>query len=350
MSTLWMWLGFNLFVLVLLALDLGILHRKERTVGIREALLLSLGYFVLALIFGAGVFHFLGASAGYEFFTGYLIEKSLSIDNIFVFVLIFSHFAVPEQYQHRVLFWGILGALVMRAALILAGAAVLQSFHWVIYLFGAFLVFTGIKMLMTINQHPDLEGNHFARLIRRWFRVTDGYVGNRFFVRRDGLLYLTPLMVVLMLVEVTDLVFALDSIPAIFAITTDPFIVYTSNVFAILGLRALYFALVGIIHRFHYLKYGLSLVLVLVGTKMLVNAAFNAKIIPTELALLLTALLIGGSMLVSVIKTRHPPKDVVGTSVIHGWVPGSPAEKAAVANSSSDKFVANKKAAKEEDT
>jgi tellurite resistance protein TerC len=350
MSTLWMWLGFNLFVLVLLALDLGIMHRKEHTVGIREALLLSLGYFVLALLFGAGVFHFLGASAGYEFFTGYLIEKSLSVDNIFVFVLIFSHFAVPAQYQHRVLFWGILGALVMRAVLILVGAAVIQSFHWVIYLFGAFLVFTGIKMLMTINQHPDLEGNRFARLIRRWFRVTDGYVGNRFFVRRDGLLYLTPLMVVLMLVEVTDLVFALDSIPAIFAITTDPFIVYTSNVFAILGLRALYFALVGIIHRFHYLKYGLSLVLVLVGTKMLVNAAFDAKIIPTELALLLTALLIGGSMLVSVIKTRHLPKDVTGTAIIHGWVPGSPAEKDAVANPSSHQLLANKKAAKEKDT
>ena len=327
MNTLWMWLGFNLFVLVLLALDLGILHRKDHRVGIREALLLSLGYFVLALIFGAGVFHFLGANAGYEFFTGYLIEKSLSVDNIFVFVLIFSHFAVPEQYQHRVLFWGILGALVMRAALILVGAAVIQSFHWVIYLFGAFLVFTGIKMLMTINQHPDLEGNRFARLIRRYFRVTDEYDGNRFFTRRNGLLYLTPLMVVLMLVEITDLVFALDSIPAIFAITTDPFIVYTSNVFAILGLRALYFALVGIIHRFHYLKYGLSLVLVLVGTKMLVNAAFDAKIIPTELALMMTALLIGGSMLVSVIKTRHLPKDMAGAEVIHGWVPGSPAEK-----------------------
>lgn len=325
MNTLWMWLGFNLFVLVLLALDLGILHRKSQVVGIREALLLSLGYFVLALLFGAGVFHFLGANAGYEFFTGYLIEKSLSVDNIFVFVLIFSFFGVPAQHQHRVLFWGILGALVMRATLIVVGAAVIQAFHWVIYLFGAFLVFTGIKMLMTINQQPDMEGNRLVRLLRRHLRVTDGYEGNRFFVRRNGLLYLTPLMVVLILVEVTDLVFALDSIPAIFAITTDPFIVYTSNVFAILGLRALYFALVGIIHRFHYLKYGLSLVLVLVGTKMLVNAAFDAKIIPTDVALLGTALLIGGSMLVSVIKTRHLPKEVAAAEAIHGWVPGSPA-------------------------
>ena len=334
MNTLWMWLGFNVFVLILLALDLGLLHRKGQEVGIKEALLLSLGYFVLALIFGAGVYHFLGANAGVEFFTGYLLEKSLSVDNIFVFVLIFSHFSVPPQYQHRVLFWGILGALVMRATLILTGAAILDSFHWVIYLFGAFLIFTGIKMLMTINQEPDMEGNRLVRLIRRHFRVTEGYDGNKFFVRRNGLLFLTPLMVVLILVEVSDVVFALDSIPAIFAITTDPFIVYTSNVFAILGLRALYFALVGIIHRFHYLKYGLSLVLMVVGGKMLINAAFG-KIIPTEAALLVTALLIGGSMLVSVLKTRGLPKELASAETIQGWVPGSPAKADAGKNSSS---------------
>lgn len=321
-----MWIGFNLFVLVLLALDLGVLHRKGKEVGIREALLLSLGYFVLALIFGAGVYHFLGANSGVEFFTGYLLEKSLSVDNIFVFVLIFSHFQVPAQYQHRVLFWGILGALMMRAAMILTGAAILDAFHWVIYLFGAFLIFTGAKMLVTINQQPDMEGNSLVRLIRRHFRVTEGYEGNKFFVRRNGLLYLTPLMVVLILVEVSDVVFALDSIPAIFAITTDPFIVYTSNVFAILGLRALYFALVGIIHRFHYLKYGLSLVLMVVGAKMLINAVFG-KVIPTEAALLVTALLIGGSMLVSVIKTRRLPKAPATEEGLHGWVPGSPAKQ-----------------------
>ena len=326
LNTLWMWIGFNLFVLVLLALDLGVLHRKGKEVGIREALLLSLGYFVLALIFGAGVFHFLGAGAGYGFFTGYLIEKSLSVDNIFVFVLIFSHFAVPAQYQHRVLFWGILGALVMRAALILVGAAVIQAFHWVIYPFGAFLIFTGGKMLATINQKPDMENNRLNRLIRRYFRVTERFEGNRFLTRRNGVLYLTPLLVVLILIEVTDVVFALDSIPAIFAITTDPFIVYTSNVFAILGLRALYFALVGIIHRFHYLKYGLSLVLMVVGAKMLTNAAFG-KVIPTEAALLVTALLIGGSMLVSVVKTRRLPGSVGAEEAIHGWVPGSPGKE-----------------------
>lgn len=323
MNSLWMWIGFNLFVLVLLALDLGVLHRKGKEVGIREALLLSLGYFILALIFGAGVYHFLGANSGVEFFTGYLLEKSLSVDNIFVFVLIFSHFQVPPKYQHRVLFWGIIGALVMRAALILTGAAIIEAFHWVIYIFGAFLIFTGGKMLVTINQEPDMEGNRLVRLVRRHFRVTEGYEGNRFFTRRDGLFYLTPLMVVLILVEVSDVVFALDSIPAIFAITTDPFIVYTSNVFAILGLRALYFALVGIIHRFHYLKYGLSLVLMVVGAKMLINAAFG-KIIPTEAALLITALLIGGSMLVSVIKTRRLPKEIGAAEAVHGWVPGSP--------------------------
>ncbi|WP_035058148.1 TerC family protein [Desulfuromonas sp. TF] len=323
MHSLWLWIGFNLFVLMLLALDLGVLHRKEREVGIREALLLSLGYFVLALLFGAGVFHFLGSSTGVEFFTGYLLEKSLSVDNIFVFVLIFSHFSVPAQYQHRVLFWGILGALVMRAALILTGAAVIESFHWVVYIFGAFLIFTGGKMLVTINQEPDMEGNRLVRLIRRHFRVTEGFEGHRFFTRRNGLLYLTPLMVVLILVEVSDVVFALDSIPAIFAITTDPFIVYTSNVFAILGLRALYFALVGIIYRFHYLKYGLSLVLMVVGAKMLINAYFG-KVIPTEVALLITALLISGSILVSMLKTRGMPAAAGAAERVHGWVPGSP--------------------------
>lgn len=327
MATMWMWLGFTLFVLVLLALDLGVLHRgKEHVVGVREALLLSFGYFILALIFGAGVYHFLGAQAGYEFFTGYLIEKSLSVDNIFVFVLIFSFFGVPRQYQHRVLFWGVLGALVMRAALILVGAAVIQAFHWVIYIFGAFLIFTGIKMLISVSETPDLESNRLTRFIHRHFRVSKEYHGSRFFIRRDGLLFLTPLMVVLVLVEITDVVFALDSIPAIFAITTDPFIVYTSNVFAILGLRALYFALVGIIHRFHYLKYGLSLVLILIGAKMLVNGYFDAKIISTEAALGGTALLIAGSIVVSLLKTRHLPAEAAAAEALHGWIPGTPAE------------------------
>lgn len=324
MQDIWLWVGFNLFVIVLLALDLGVLHKGEKQITVRHALLLSLGYLVLALIFAAGMFIFRGETAGYQFLTGYLIEKSLSVDNIFVFVLIFTHFAVPPQYQYRVLFWGILGALVMRASLILVGAAVIEAFHWVIYLFGAFLIFTGIKMLITVGQEPDMENNRVVKFMRRHFRVTDEFVGNKFFVLKDGVRYMTPLFVVLILIEVTDVVFALDSIPAIFAITTDPFIVYTANVFAILGLRALYFALAGVIHRFHYLKYGLSLVLVVVGAKMVLNAWFGAKVIPTEIALLITAVLIGGSIAISIWKTGRMPAGEASKVASQWWVPGSP--------------------------
>jgi tellurite resistance protein TerC len=328
MDTVWLWVGFNLFVILLLALDLGVLHRGDRVITVSEALWLSLGYVMLSLVFAAGVFAFMSRDAGYAFLTGYFIEKSLSIDNIFVFVLIFMHFAVPPKYQYRVLFWGILGALVLRASLILVGSAVIEAFHWVIYLFGAFLVFTGIKMLVTVGQEPDIEKNRVAIFMRGHFRVTKGFVGHQFFARQNGLLYITPLFIVLVLVELTDLVFALDSIPAIFAITTDPFIVYTSNVFAILGLRALYFALVGVIHRFHYLKYGLSLVLILVGVKMLVNAYFEKKLIQTEVTLLITAVLIGGSVLISILRTRKQPEAKSAAEAAKArawWLPGSPA-------------------------
>jgi len=329
MGTAWMWIGFNLLVLVLLALDLGVLHRNGREIGVREALLLSLGYVILALGFGAGVYHFLGPQAGKEYFTGYLIEKSLSVDNIFVFVLIFLHFSVPRRNQHTVLFWGILGALVLRGSLILAGTAILHAFHWVIYVFGAFLVFTGIKMLVTVGQEPDIAKNRINLFMRRHFRVTEGFEGRKFLVRRNGVTYITPLLIVLALIEITDVVFALDSIPAIFAITTDPFIIYTSNVFAILGLRALYFALAGIIHRFHYLKYGLSLVLVLVGVKMIVNAWFGGKVISTELALAATAGIIALSVLISVLKTRAVPGAQEKREAARWWVPGSPAKAGA---------------------
>lgn len=328
MDTIWLWTGFNLFVILLLVLDLGVLHRGDRVIAVREALWMSLGYVVLALIFAAGVFSFMSREAGFAFLTGYFLEKSLSVDNIFVFVLIFMHFAVPPQYQYRVLFWGVLGALLMRGSLILVGSAVIDAFHWVIYLFGAFLVLTGIKMLITVGQEPDLDKNRVTMFMRRHFRVMKGFVGSQFFVRQNGVLYITPLFIVLVLVELTDVVFALDSIPAVFAITTDPFIVYTSNVFAILGLRALYFALVGVIHRFHYLKYGLSLVLILVGAKMLMNAYFGKKFISTEAALLLTALLIGGSMLISVVRTRNLPEAERAAEASRAgawWVPGSPA-------------------------
>ena len=327
MQTVWMWGGFTLLVFALLALDLGVLHRKDRTISVREALLTSLFYIVLAMIFAAGVFVFMGETPGLQFLTGYLIEKSLSIDNIFVFVLIFMHFQVPPQYQYRVLFWGILGALALRAILIVAGVAIIEAFHWVIYLFGAFLIFTGIKMLVTVGEEPDLENNRVANFMRRHFPVTPDFVGHKFFVRENGTLLITPLFIVLILVELTDVVFALDSIPAIFAITTDPFIVYTSNVFAILGLRALYFALAGIIHRFHYLKYGLSLVLLIVGLKMVINAWFGEAVIPTEMALLVTAAIIAGSVVFSMIKTRGVPEEQAAKTAKAWWVPGSPSKR-----------------------
>ena len=327
METIWMWVGFNLFVVALLALDLGVIHRGEKQVTVKHALWLSLGYVVLAMIFAAGMFVFMGKAEGYQFLTGYLIEKSLSVDNIFVFVLIFTHFAVPPQYQYRVLFWGILGALVMRGALILVGATVIEAFHWVIYIFGAFLIFTGIKMLVTVGQEPDVNNNRVVRFMRRRFRVTQEFSGSHFFVTVAGVRYMTPLFLVLILIELTDVIFALDSIPAIFAITTDPFIIYTSNVFAILGLRSLYFALAGIIHRFHYLKYGLSLVLVVVGIKMVLNAWFGTKVIPTEAALLVTGVLIGGSILFSMWKTRHLKPDEAAQIANEWWVPGSPPKK-----------------------
>lgn len=323
MDSLWLWLGFNLFVLALLAFDLGVLHRKERTISVREAIWLSAGYVALAAVFAAGVFHFRGAQAGYEFATGYLIEKSLSLDNVFVFYLIFAHFAVPPAYQHRVLFWGILGALAMRAALIAAGATLIATVHWIVFVFGAFLILTAVKMLVAADAEPDLEGNRIVRFVRARLRVTPDYRGPRFFVREAGRVSATPLFLVLVLIEFSDLVFAVDSIPAIFAVSSDPFIVYTANVFAILGLRALYFALAGIVGRFRYLKYGLSIVLLIVGGKMIANGVAGEKLVPVEIALLLTALVIGGSILLSML--RPGP---TGRAPIAGWVPGSRARPA----------------------
>ncbi len=316
---LWMWAGFIAFVLVLLALDLGVLHRKDKAVGVKEALWLSLGYFILAMIFAAGVFHFYGPEAGTQWLTGYLIEKSLSVDNIFVFVLIFSFLAVPPQYQHRVLFWGILGALVMRGIMIWLGTELIQNFHWVVFVFGGFLIVTGLKMLWAADQEPDMENNKVLKFLRARIRVTDGYHGHAFFIRKDGLLYATPLFLALVVIEVSDLIFAVDSIPAIFAITTEPFIVFTANVFAILGLRALYFALAGIVDKFHYLKYALSLVLIVVGGKMILNGIYGEKVVPTEIALLITALLIGGSIALSLLIPAKKPAT--------GWVPGSAEKK-----------------------
>jgi tellurite resistance protein TerC len=282
MDQLWLWIGFNLFVLGMLALDLGVFHRSAHEVSAKEAVGWSVFWVALALAFNFGVYRLLGAERGLEFLTGYLIEKALSVDNIFVFVLIFSYFRVPPQYQHRILFWGVLGALVMRGAMIVAGAALIDRFHWIIYVFGAFLVFTGIRMASQDEMDIEPESNPVIRLVRRFIPVTDQHQGQSFFIRQEvggrTRRVATPLFVVLVLVETTDLIFAVDSIPAIFAITTDPFIVYTSNVFAILGLRALYFLLAGVIHRFHYLKLGLSAVLVFVGAKMLLTGVYKVPI------------------------------------------------------------------------
>jgi tellurite resistance protein TerC len=271
----WLWVGFNLFVLLMLALDLGIFHRKAHEVRTKEAAIWSGVWIALALAFGTGLYTLAGPRAGLEFLTGYLLEKALSVDNLFVFVLIFGYFGIPRKDQHRVLFWGILGALLMRGAMIGAGAVLVQQFHWILYLFGAFLVITGIRMAVQGEEEPDPGANPVLRLVRRFLPVTSGFEGEHFFVKRPTgrngkqRWLATPLFVVLLLVETSDLVFAVDSIPAVFAVTRDPFLVYTSNIFAILGLRSLYFLLAGLISRLHYLKYGLAAVLAFVGLKML---------------------------------------------------------------------------------
>lgn len=284
-----LWGGFTVLVLTLLALDLGVFHRRVHVIGTREALLWSIFWICLALIFNVAVYHWFGKAHALEFFTGYVIEKALSVDNIFVFVVIFGYFAVPPELHHRVLFWGILGALVLRAAFILAGSALIQTFHWVIYVFGGFLIFTGVKLFLDRGSELHPEQNPVFRFFRRFVRSVDGYRGARFFVTENGVRCATPLLLVLVCIEATDVVFAMDSIPAIFAVTRDPFIVFTSNVFAILGLRALYFLLAGMIPKFRYLRVGLAVVLVFVGIKMLIEGFYEISIV-LSLALILTVL------------------------------------------------------------
>ena len=304
----WIWLTFASIVVALLAFDLGVLHKDDQEIGVRESLLLSGGYISVALLFGAWIWWYLGAQSGMDYYTGFMIEKSLSMDNVFVIALIFSFFAIPRQYQHRVLFWGILGVIVLRAIMIGLGASLVSQFSWVLYLFGAFLVFTGIKMWVIADHMPDIANNPMLMFLKRHMRVTDGLRGNAFWVRETdpatGKLarFATPLFLALVLVEFVDLVFAVDSVPAIFAITTDPFIVYTSNIFAILGLRALYFALAAMIHRFKYLKYALALVLVFIGSKIFLVGIVGK--IPAVISLSVTFGLIAGGVLVSLWKTR----------------------------------------------
>jgi tellurite resistance protein TerC len=320
MGSIWMWAGFNVFVLALLALDLGVFHRKAHAVSVREATIWSVIWISLSMLFNLGIYFFWNdlspasplsnGDAALAFFTGYLIEKSLSVDNIFVFVLIFTYFSVPAKYQHRVLFWGILGALVMRAALILIGAALIKEFHWVIWIFGAFLIFTGIRMAFHKDEELHPEDNPLVKVVKRFMPVTQGYRGPSFFVREAGKLMATPLLLVLLIVESTDLVFAVDSIPAIFAVTEDPFIVYTSNVFAILGLRSLYFLLAGVMDKFHYLKLGLSAVLAFVGIKMLLPdlSEFVTGVsykIPTLLSLGVVAGILAVAVVASLLRARR---------------------------------------------
>lgn len=273
-----LWAAFNVLVLGMLAIDLGVFHRKAHTVTTREATAGCLVWVTLALLFNAGIYIWLGSEKALEFFTGYLIEYSLSVDNLFVFIIIFSYFAVPAAYQHRVLFWGILGALIMRGVFIGTGALLLQHFHWVIYVFGAFLVFTGIKMLAKEEISVRPQDNPVIRVLRRLMPLSSQYEGQSFFVKRDGRWAATPLFVVLLVVESTDLIFAVDSVPAIFAVSRDPFIVYTSNVFAILGLRSLYFLLAGVMDLFVYLRYGLGVVLGFVGIKMMLVDVYKIPI------------------------------------------------------------------------
>jgi len=275
---LFLWIGFNLFVLGMLALDLGVFHRKAHTISIKEASIWSVVWVCLAMIFNVGIYYAWGSEAALEFLTGYVIEKSLSVDNLFVFLMIFQYFNTPSQYQHRVLFWGILGALLLRAVFIATGSALLSNFHWMIYVFGGFLVVTGIKMYLQGDEKIEPEKNPVVRLFERFVPVIRNYDGQKFFIRREGKTYATLLMLVLIVVETTDVIFAVDSIPAIFAITDDPFIIYTSNVFAILGLRALYFMLAGVMEMFVYLKVGLSVVLCFVGAKMMLVDIYKIPI------------------------------------------------------------------------
>ena len=304
----WVWLVFIGVVVTLLAFDLGVLHKDDHEIGVRESLLLSAGYISVALMFGAWVWWHFGAQSGMAYYTGFMIEKSLSMDNVFVIALIFTFFAIPRQYQHRVLFWGILGVILLRALMIGLGATLVSQFSWVLYLFGAFLVLTGIKMWLMVDHVPDIANNPLLKFLKKRMRVTEKLHGNAFWVRQadpvTGRLVrtATPLFLALITIEFVDLVFAVDSVPAIFAITTDPFIVYTSNIFAILGLRALYFALAAMIHRFKYLKYALAIVLVFIGTKIFL-VGFIGKF-PPALSLTVTFGLIAGGVLVSMWKTR----------------------------------------------
>lgn len=296
-----LWVGFSVFIIAMLVLDLGILHRRPQATSIKESLIWTAIWITASLIFNLLVWRWFGREPAIEFFTGYLIEKSLSVDNIFIFLLIFNYFNVPSTLQHGVLFWGILGALIMRAIFIWLGAVLIQKFSWIIYLFGIILLWTGIKLIIRPSSPADPEKAWIIRVFKYFVPVTADYVGGAFLVKLEGKIYATPLLLVLLAIESTDLVFAIDSIPAVFAVTKDPFIVYTSNIFAMLGLRSLYFALAGVLERLHYLKYGLAVILVFVGIKMLVSPFFH---IPTAISLLVIIVVLSTAIIASWLRLK----------------------------------------------
>jgi len=298
----WVWIVLLGIVLAMLAVDL-FMHKDAHIISVKEAAIWSAIWVGVATIVGGLIWWYFGSEFGMQYFAGYLIEKSLAVDNVFVWAMIFSYFAVPREYQHRVLFYGVLGALVFRAIFIGAGSALIASYAWVLYIFGAFLILTGIKMMKQRNEHFDVSNSKTLKLFRRFVRTTDEYEGQKFLTRKNGILFATPLLAVLVLVEVTDIIFAIDSIPAIFAITQEPFLVFASNALAILGLRAMYFLLADLMHRFIYLKIGLSLVLVFVGIKMIVGHAFFK--IPTAISLGVVVALIAVSVIASLVSTRE---------------------------------------------
>ena len=321
----WLWLTFASIVTAMLAADLGLFHKKDREMGIGESLVFSSVYIGLGLLFGVWVAWYLGTTAGIEYFTGFAIEKALAIDNVFVIAMIFTYFGVPARYQHRVLFWGILGAIVLRGIMIGLGAALISSMHWILYLFAAFLIFTGIKMLTARNKAYDISTNPVLKLLRRYFNVCDTHHGERFFIRqpqgRNGSMVwtMTPLFLALIMIEIADVIFAVDSVPAIFTVTKDPFIVYTSNIFAILGLRAIYFALAAMVDRFQYLKYALAIVLIFVGLKVIAAGMFDGGALPPLASLGITLAILAAGVVFSILKTSGISHlDQAGTGRTHG--------------------------------
>jgi tellurite resistance protein TerC len=301
MDTFWLWIAFGVIVVGVLIFDLGVVGRQKRNIGLRESLLMVAGYVVLAILFGVALFVFRGADSGIEYATAYLLEESLSLDNIFIWVLIFDNLEVPEDARHKVLFWGIVGAMALRGGFIFAGAALINAFDWMLYVFGALVIYSAIRLLRSGGGKQDVGDSRILAFVRQRLKVTKDYKGEKFFVHADGRLRATPLLLALLVIELTDLVFALDSIPAIFGVTRDTLVVYSSNVFAILGLRAAYFAVAGLVEHLHYLRYGLSLLLLLVGAKMIAGGFVE---IPLWLTLATTVTILGGTIGLSLLRGR----------------------------------------------